>query len=99
MVRQQQVTAPKTVYYQFETSNKSFLEMHYYLKAIGIQRNAFHLILFDADLRGVNPRDPNLNQIMKVKILRECMINYWYFIREVVRVPEQGGAIGGEKRP
>ena len=38
MVRQQQVTAPKTVYYQFETSNKSFLEMHYYLKAIGIQR-------------------------------------------------------------
>lgn len=97
MVRQQQVTAPKTVYYQFETSNKSFLEMHYYLKAIGIQRNAFHLILFDADLRGVNPRDPNLNQIMKVKILRECMINYWYFIREVVRVPEQGGAIGDGK--
>lgn len=98
MVNTQQVTAPRTVYYQFETSNKSFLEMHYYLKSIGIKRNAFHLILFDADLRGVDPRDPNLSQMMKVKILRECMINYWYFIREVVRIPEQGGSIGGGKR-
>ena len=72
--------------------------MHYYLKSIGIKRNAFHLILFDADLRGVDPRDPNLSQMMKVKILRECMINYWYFIREVVRIPEQGGSIGGGKK-
>lgn len=72
--------------------------MHYFLKQKGIQNNKFFLVIYDPDLIGVNPRDPNLNVIMKKKILRECLHNFWYFIREVVRIPDQGGTVGGGKR-
>jgi hypothetical protein len=80
------------IYIQKETTNSSFLEMHYFLKAKGIKNNAFMLALYDTDLIGVDPYDPNLSSMMKVKILREVMINNWYFIREVVRIPEIGGS-------
>lgn len=83
-----------TVYYQMNTTNRSFLDMHYYLKDRGIKNNAFFLVLIDSDLASVDPRDPRLNQFMKRKILRECICNYWYFIREIVRIPDQGGQVG-----
>lgn len=95
---EQRNTIKRTVYLQKTTNNQSFLQMHYYLRDIGIKNNAFFLILFDPDLDGVDPRDPRLNLFMKQKILAECMKNYWYFIREVIRVPESGGAIGSGKK-
>lgn len=98
MVVQQQRTGPMPVYYQMETSNKSFLEMHYFLKAKGIKNNKFFLILYDRDLAGVDPHDPRLNETMKAKILRECMVNVWYFIREIVRIPVSGGSVSGGTR-
>ena len=78
------------VYYQTSTSNQSFINMHYILKSLGIRNNRQHLILLDPDLAGVNPRDPRLSRMMKVKVLRECSNNFWYFIREVVRIPSPG---------
>lgn len=81
----------RTVYTHMSTTNKSFLEMHYFLKSIGIKNNAFMLALLDPDLASIDPYDKNLNFFMKQKILRECMCNYWYFIREVVRIPDEGG--------
>lgn len=72
--------------------------MHYFLKAKGIKNNKFFLILYDRDLAGVNPRDPNLNEMMKAKILRECMVNFWYFIREVVVIPQSGASTSGGAR-
>lgn len=92
-VMQQNVYKQK-LYYQLETSNQSFLDMHYFLKDIGIQNNKYFLVLYDSDLAGVNPRDPNLSLVLKQKILRECMINFWYFAREVVRIPDQGNPQG-----
>lgn len=83
-----------TVHYQWNTKNQSFIDMHNYLKATGRTNNAFFMILYDSDLMYVDPRDPNLNSITKAKILKECMVNFWYFIREVVRIPTQGGAVG-----
>ena len=56
------------------------------------RNNEFMLTLIDPDLDGINPHDPHLNSFYKQKILRECLVNYWYFIREVVRVPSPGGA-------
>ena len=93
-----QVYAPKTVYYQDTTTNQSFMKMHYFLKAKGIKNNKFFLLIYDPGLMGVDPRDPNLPPQMKLRILRECMTNYWYFIREVVRIPEEGGAVGSGTR-
>lgn len=95
MVAQQQMSAPIQVYYQLETANASFREMHFFLKNKGIQNNKFFLVLYDRDLAGVDPRDPRLSGEMKTKIFKECMRNFWYFIREVVRIPDQGGTVGG----
>lgn len=92
-----QSVAPQTVYYQDTTANQSFMKMHYFLKARGIKNNKFFLLIYDAGLMGVNPRDPNLPQQLKLRILRECMTNFWYFLREVVRIPEEGGAVGSGK--
>lgn len=92
---QQMNTANLRVYQQMNTNNKSFLDMHHFLKAKGIKNNAFFLNTFDPDLLGIDPRDPNLSGTMKTKVLREIMFNYWYFLREVVRIPDQGGAKGG----
>ena len=85
------------VYYQMTTTNKSFLNMHYFLKSIGIKNNKFMLVLYDKDLAGIDPFDRRLNSYMKQKVLRECMVNYWYFIRECVRIPDSGSTGGGVK--
>lgn len=94
----QQPQFQRTVYLHTSTSNQSFLDMHHYLKDIGIKNNAFMLVILDPDLAGVDPRDPQLNPIMKQKILRECISNYWYFIREIIRIPDQGGQVGSGVR-
>lgn len=77
-------------YIHLETSNRSFLEMHYFLKQIGVKNNTFMLKLYDPDLAGISPHDPMLTQRQKAKVLAECCRNFWYFVREVVRIPVQG---------
>ena len=72
-----QLITPRTVYIQKETTNQSFLDMHYYLKSMGIQNNDFFLTLLDPGLAGVDPRDPTLSTSMKARIMNECRNNYW----------------------
>lgn len=92
---QSQNVVNQTVYYQMNTKNTSFLEVHRYLRDIGVKNNKFFLVLLDPDLMNVDPRDPRLNTYMKQKVLMECMRNYWYFLREIVQIPEQGGSANG----
>lgn len=89
-----QVVYGQTRFVHIETKNRSFLDMHYYLKDIGIKNNDFFLTLLDPELRYINPHDPNLNTHMKQRILIECKHNYWYFLREVVKIVDQGGSVG-----
>ena len=89
------ITPPNQIYLQFNTTNRSFLDMHQYLKAKGIKNNAFMLMLYDPDLAHINPRDPRLPFTMQQRVFRECMLNYWYFLREIVRIPDQGGSMEG----
>ena len=93
-----QNSAPQQPYlqpaYQMSTNNKSFLQMHYFLKSRGIKNNKFMLLLFDTGLAGIDPHDPNLSVEMKAKVLREVTRNYWYFLREVVRVYQDGNPAG-----
>ena len=49
-----QVPARKqSVYYQFETTNQSFIQMHYILKEMGIKNNKFFLVLYDKGLASI----------------------------------------------
>ena len=86
---------PVQVGYQLSTTNKTFLEMHWWLKSQGIRNNKFFLQLYDVALANINPRDPNLNDHWKARVLRECIVNEWYYIREIVRIPDSGGIVGG----
>lgn len=79
------------VYYDYETSNQSFLKMRKYLKNKGIKNNNFMLALYNKDLKGVDPYNPNLTSNQKIDIIKECMCNIWYYLREVIRFPAQGG--------
>jgi len=75
------------------TSNTSFLEMAILLKEkYGVKNNVFFLKLYDDSLVGVDPRDPSLSIDTKAKIVYECLINPWYYFREVVLIPEDGGS-------
>lgn len=94
----EQIITTRRVYIQMETTNQSFIDMHYYLKRIGLKNNDFFLVLYDSGLAGVDPRDPYLSVQMKQRVLREVMVNYWYFLREVVRIPSQGSTAGGGDR-
>ena len=73
----QKPVAVRRIYAQKTTKNKSFLDMHHFLKSIGVKNNEFMLTLIDPDLDGIDPFDPHLNAYYKQKILRECLVNYW----------------------
>ena len=69
-----------TVYYHMSTTNKSFLEVHQYLKDSGIENNRFMLTLLDPDLARIDPHDPNLNTMMKTKVLKEILSTGIYLL-------------------
>lgn len=76
--------------YDFDTKNTSFIEVHEQLKLLGIKNNAFHLLLLNPALKGVDPYSDNLTPQMVMMIIQECQLNIFYFLREVVRIPSQG---------
>jgi L-rhamnose mutarotase len=78
--------------YDFNTKNISFIRMAKFLKDQGIKNYMFFLKLNDPALQGVDPYDPNLSDEMKIRIQVEVMTNFWYYLREVVRIPESGGS-------
>ena len=81
----------RKVYYDTNTKNVSFLKTCNILKELKIKNYKFPLTLYDPTLSGVDPYDPNLSNEQKARILLEIRHNYWYFIREVVRIPVPGG--------
>ena len=80
-------------YYQTKTKNTSFIKMYYLLKKLGIKNNKFFLRTFDTRLLNVDPWDTNLTFDQKKNVIVECQRNFYYFIREVVRVVVPGGKI------
>lgn len=79
--------------YDISTKNVSFIKMFKLLKDLGIKNNKFFLWLNDEKLVGVDPYDPNLSGEKKLRIQTEVMTNFWYYLREIVRIPESGGHV------
>lgn len=77
----------------FGTKNESFVQVFKDLKRLGVKRNTFHLALFDDELRGVDPYSPILPLEVKIRIQLECIINPWYWLREICRIPQDGKPI------
>lgn len=74
------------------TRNQSFLQTHQELKYLGIKNNAFMLKLIDPSLAGVDPHDPNIDNATADRVQLECARNFWYYVREVARIPIQNSA-------
>lgn len=75
-----------------QTRNISFLQTAKDLRMLGIKNNVFFLQLFDPSLQGIDPHSPKLPEEIMLRIINECIRNPWYFLREICRIPEQGGA-------
>ncbi|MBR6289376.1 MAG: hypothetical protein IKR19_08575 [Acholeplasmatales bacterium] len=79
--------------YNYDTSNQSFIDLHNRLKNIGISNNEEFLLLNNENLVGVDPWDENISEHEKAEIIQECNDNIWYFLREVIRLPQKGTAL------
>ncbi len=81
----------KTVpHVHYETRNDSFLQMASKYHEMGVENCLFHLSLFNRELIDVDPHDPNLTLEQKQAVAIECSQNFWYFIREVIRINVKG---------
>lgn len=78
-------------YYDTGTKNKSFLQVAKDLKQLGIKNYYFMLEIRDYTLIDVDPYSPNLTQDQVSRIMTECTRNIWYYLREICRIPSQGG--------
>lgn len=74
----------------YSTKNKSFIKLAEIYHRMGISNCAFHLSLLDPDLEHIDPFSETLTLVEKGKIVRECKCNFWYYLREVSRIPEPG---------
>ena len=54
---------------------------------MGVKNHLWPLQLHDPALQGVNPRDPDLSDEMKQRVIIEVKNNFFYFIREVMIIP------------
>lgn len=75
----------------YSTSNHTFLRMAQVYKSMGIKNNAFMLALLQPALKGVDPHSPHLTKEQKLMVGLECKYNPWYYFREVVKLPPNGG--------
>ena len=74
-----------------QTKNTSFIRLASVYRAMGVRNHAFLLALHNKELQGVDPHSPYLTLDQQLMIAVECKENFWYFVREVVRVPVSGG--------
>ena len=75
----------------YDTKNESFKRIVSLYQRMGVQNCLFPLSLLQPELVGVDPYAENLSEETKVMIGMECRYNFWYFIREVVRIPPTAG--------
>lgn len=84
-------------FYDTGTTNKSFLQVAKDLKTVGIKNWYFMLEIKDYSLCTVDPyavdKDGNTTLTMDqiTRIITECTLNPWYYLREIARIPDPGG--------
>lgn len=79
--------------YDYHTKNKSFIKVHKQLELLGVRNNEFFLLLLNPRLQGVDPHDPNISPEVAMMVIEECQLNFFYYLREVVRIPQQGAGV------
>ena len=75
----------------FNTSNESFLKLAATHKALKVKHWWISLALFDKGLVGIQPQVLGKPLEDYQLIMSESMSNFWFMLREVVRIPQDGG--------
>jgi len=75
------------------TKNASFLHYAKTLTALGVENHAWPLALHNPEIQGIDPFNSKLTVEEVAAISYESKFNYWYFLREVSRVPQTGTTI------
>jgi len=75
----------------YETKNTSFKRMVSLYKEMGVQNCLWPLSLLQPELQGIDPYAEDLSDETKVLIGLECRWNFWYYLREVARIPPIAG--------
>ena len=70
-----------------ETKNRSFVRYVGLLKEMGIKNAYFPLQLHNPELKKIDPFDPHLSFEEMAMVAMECKNNFFYYIREIARVP------------
>lgn len=69
--------------------NQSFVDISELLKYMNVKNNDFMLKLNNEELKDIDPHSEDLTDEQKSAIIEECKNNIWYFIRELVLVPDK----------
>lgn len=80
-----------TAIVDYDTKNDSFLRMASLYRVMGVENCLWPLALLNPNIQGLDPFDETLTEEQKVSIGLECQYNFWYFIREVVKIPAVAG--------
>lgn len=80
-----------TAIVDYNTTNGSFLRLVDLYARMGVDNCEFPLALLQPDLVGVDPYDPDLDQVTMGKIFLEAKYNPWYHFRELSRIPPNSG--------
>lgn len=78
-----------------KTSNETYKRLSAMYAKMGVKNNLFMLALHNRDLEDVDPFDPNLTEEQMVAIAVECKLNFWYYAREIFKVPAVAGGDAG----
>lgn len=70
--------------FDLSSKNESFINFSEVLKDLGVENSLFHLRLFDERLKGIDPFSDDLTSLDRSRIIKECTINPWYFLRECI---------------
>ena len=88
-----QTAKSRVATYDWKTKNVSFLNLYNNLYKLGIKNNKFFLKIYDRDLIGVDIYKDVIPIDLQMKVVLEILINPWYFLREVCRIPDDGSPI------
>ena len=77
--------------YDFKSPNKSFLKVALELKTLGVKEYYFMLEVKNPIITTIDPWSPTITADQIRWVILECIQNVWYFLREIVMIPEQGG--------
>lgn len=75
------------------TRNKSFKRMRNILYSNNVNNSDFMLELKDSSLVDL-PENPNVwSSDIRKKVIDECRNNFWFFVREIVRIPSKSNIL------